>query len=118
MMLPPYGKSIDASDRLICVYLGKKQKIYNEVKQFGPNTLAFFYPLDPFKYRWPIQGRCVLLLDYHTTYLDKWVSDHRWFNSVVLAISEAGASKISSIAVRPEYEALGEETISINHYWS
>lgn len=59
--LPPYGSTITSTDQTINIFAGFSKQVYPHVKHYYPDTVGIFLFDDPQNYRWPVNGREVIV---------------------------------------------------------
>lgn len=94
--LPPYGKSLTNSKTPVWIFAGEKRHIFPYVRHFSPDTLAIFYWDDPQNYRWPIEGRTVIVFAHY--YVDElfkeYLKDENFLERLALTLFLNGAQDI------------------------
>lgn len=107
--LPPYGRSIDNSQDTIFIWAGFKRIVYQYVKAWGKNTLAFFPWVDSQSFYWPVSNRNVVIVHF-------MADGDEWIDRLALSLHLAGASQVVAIKYRPHGDSIGEENVTFTHY--
>lgn len=107
--LPPYGRSIDQSSNTITIWAGHKRRVYEMVKAWGPNTLAFFTWSDPQEYLWPVKGRNVLIVHF-------MAPGDEWIDRIAVSLHRSKADQVVAVQWRPNGHVIEEENLTFTHY--
>src|SRR5580692_5803083 len=102
MRLPPYGRSIDSSQDLIWIWAGHERRVYEMVKVWGKNTLAFFPYINPKEFKWPVSGRDILIVSF-------MAPQDICIKRLAHSLLTSNASRVVELMWRPDGHIIGEK---------